>query len=53
MKIQKQISDKRGNKTYYKHVIVLSEELIKKSGLKSGDELEGRAKKGEIRLKKK
>ena len=53
MKIQKQLSHKRGDKIYYKYVIVLPDNLIESSGFKEGDELEAEAKKGEIRLKKK
>jgi hypothetical protein len=52
MKIQKQVSDRRGDKTYYKHVVVIPEDKIKESGLKAGEELEVEAKKGEIRLRK-
>lgn len=53
MKVQKQISDKRGEVVYYKYVIVLPEDKIKESGFKEGDELEAEARKGEIKLKKK
>jgi len=53
MKLQKHLSDKRGNKTYYKHVIVIPEKDVKDSGFKEGDELEAKAKKGEIKLRKK
>ncbi|MBA3064645.1 MAG: AbrB/MazE/SpoVT family DNA-binding domain-containing protein [Nanoarchaeota archaeon] len=52
MKIQKQLSKKRGDKTYYRSVLNLPSELLKKAGFKSGDELEAEAKKGEIRLRK-
>ncbi|HJX50307.1 MAG TPA: AbrB/MazE/SpoVT family DNA-binding domain-containing protein [Candidatus Nanoarchaeia archaeon] len=52
MKIQKQLSKKRGDKTYYKYVIVIPEEKIKEAGFKEGDKLEAESKKGEIRLKK-
>lgn len=54
MKIQKQISDKRKNKTYYKYVVVIKEKVLKEAGLKEGDELEVEVKrKGEMRLRKK
>jgi len=52
MKIQKQLSKKRGDKKYYKSVLNLPSELLKKAGFKEGDELEAEAKKGEIRLRK-
>ena len=53
MKIQKQLSKKTENKIYNKYVIVLPEKLIKESELKKGEELEGEAKKGEIKIKRK
>ena len=50
MKLQKQKSDyKRG---YSKYVVVIPEELIKKSELKESDELIGEADKHKIILKK-
>jgi len=52
MKIQKQISDKRNNKIYYKNVVVLPKELLKKSGLKESDKLKGKAEKNKIVIKK-
>jgi anaerobic selenocysteine-containing dehydrogenase len=53
MKIQRHLTDKRGDKKYYKYVVVISEKTIEKSGFKEGDELNAEAKKGEIKLKKK
>jgi len=53
MKIQKQLSKKRSDKKYYKSVLNLPSELLKKAGFKEGDELEAEAKKGEIRLRRK
>ncbi|GBE20325.1 MAG TPA: AbrB/MazE/SpoVT family DNA-binding domain-containing protein [Candidatus Pacearchaeota archaeon] len=53
MKIQKQLSKKRGDKIYHKYVIVLPKKIVKDSSLKEGDELEASAKKGEIKLRKK
>ena len=53
MKIQKQLSKKRGDKIYYKYMLNIPPKLIEESGFKEGDELEGEAKKGEVRLKKK
>jgi len=53
MKLQKQISDKRGNRVYYKYVIVLPENIVQEAGFKEGDELEAEARKGEIKLKQK
>jgi predicted molibdopterin-dependent oxidoreductase YjgC len=52
MKIQKQLSKKRGDKVYYKYVVNISPKLIEKSQLKEGDEIYAEAKKGEIKLKK-
>ena len=52
MKIQKQLSKKTDNKIYNKYVVVLPEKLIKDSKLQPGEDLEGEAKEGEIRLKK-
>ena len=53
MKIQKQLSKKRDDKKYYRYVINIPSELMEESGFKEGDELEGEAKKWEIRLRKK
>ena len=53
MKIQKQLSKKRGDKIYHKYVVVIPGDKIKESGLKEGDELKAEAKKGEIKLRRK
>lgn len=53
MKLQKQLSKKRGDKVYHKYVINIPEEIIKKAQLKKGDELEVEAEQGRIVLKKK
>ena len=50
MKIQKQLSKKRGEKKYYRYVINIPEDAIKKADFKEGDELNAEAKKGEIKL---
>jgi len=52
MKIQKQLSNKRKNKTYYKYAVVIPPMYVKESGLE-GYELEAEVTKGEIKLKKK
>jgi len=52
MKIQRQKTDRRGDKTYYKYVVVIPEETLKQAGLKEGDELKAEVKKGEVKLKK-
>ena len=52
MKIQKQLSKKRGDKVYYKYILNISKEILEDSGFKEGDELKAEAKKGEIKLKK-
>ncbi len=51
MKLQRHKT--RKNEEYYKYVLVLSNNLIEESGFHEGDELEGEAKKGEIKIKKK
>jgi bifunctional DNA-binding transcriptional regulator/antitoxin component of YhaV-PrlF toxin-antitoxin module len=53
MKVQKQLSKKRGDKIYHKYVIVLPENIIKEAKLKEGDDLDVEVKNGEVRLKKK
>ncbi len=52
MKIQEQLSKKTKGKTYYKYVVVFPAKLLKKAGLKAGDEVKGEVKKSEIRLRK-
>ncbi len=53
MKVQKQLSKKRGDKVYHKYVLNIPFGLLKKAGFKAGDELEADAKKGELKLRKK
>ena len=53
MKLQKHLTDKRGDKTYYKYVVVLKEKDVQEAGFREGEELDAEAKKGEIKLKKK
>ena len=53
MKLQKQLSKKRGDKIYNKFVVVIPPDVINESGFKEGDELVAEAKKGEIKLRKK
>lgn len=53
MKIQKHFVNKRGNKSYYKYVVVIPPEKIKEAEFSDDEELEADAKKGEIRLRKK
>jgi len=50
MKLQKHRT--RKDKSYYKYVVVIPEDIVKKSGFKEGDELQAEVKKGEIKLKK-
>ena len=52
MKIQKQLSKKRGDKIYYKNVVVIPDDVLEKAGFKGGEELEVEAKKGELKLKR-
>lgn len=44
MKLQKQLSKKRGEKKYYRYVINIPSKLIKKLGFKAGDELKAGVK---------
>jgi len=55
MKVQKQLSKKRDDKTYYKYVISIPEKELKRANIKEGDELYvsgSDSEKGEIKLKK-
>ncbi|MBT3691400.1 AbrB/MazE/SpoVT family DNA-binding domain-containing protein [archaeon] len=51
MKIQRQVSDKRGDKIYYKYVVVLPEGVVKDAGFKEGEELVAESDKGKVVLK--
>lgn len=53
MKIQKQLSKKRGDKVYHKYVVVIPEQALKDAHFKQGDELKAVVKKGEIKLSRK
>ena len=50
VKIEKVKSRKYKDTQYYKYRVIIPAELLKEAGFKEGDELEGEAKKGEIRL---
>ena len=50
MKLQKHYT--RKGKQYPKYEIVLPKDAVEKAGFKEGDELQAKAKKGEIRLRK-
>jgi hypothetical protein len=54
MKLQKHSSrkSKKGD-DYFKYEVILTKDLVEKSELKEGDELEGEATKHHITLKKK
>jgi len=53
MKLQKHKSRKTKNgEDYFKWEVVLSKEAVKKANFKEGDELEGKAEKNKIILKK-
>lgn len=52
MKVQRHLTDKRGKKKYYKYVVVIPEEEIKKAGFKKGQELKVESSNGKIVLKK-
>ncbi len=54
MKLQKQLSKKRGDKIYHKYIVNIPKEKIKAAGFKQGDELKAVVeKKGDMRLRKK
>ncbi|MCR4326994.1 MAG: AbrB/MazE/SpoVT family DNA-binding domain-containing protein [Nanoarchaeota archaeon] len=53
MKILKEKSREYKGKDYHKYKVNLPSGLIEEAGFKEGDELEAKAKKGEILLKKK
>lgn len=44
MKLQKQLSKKRGEKKYYRYVINIPSKIVKKLGFKAGDELKADVK---------
>ena len=52
MKLQKQLSKRTKGKDYHKYVVVIPEDIIKESELEEGEELEAKAKKGEIVLRR-
>lgn len=53
MKIQKQLSKKRGDKKYYRFVVNIPSDIMEQAGFKEGEELDFEAKKGEIKIKRK
>ena len=53
MKVLKVKSRNYNGKQYFKFRVNISEELLEQAGLKEGDELNAKAKKGEIKLRKK
>lgn len=53
MKILREKSREYKGKPYFKHKVNIPNKILEKAQFKEGDELEGKAKKGEIRLKKK
>jgi len=53
MKIQKRFLRKHKDKDYYKYIVNIPSRIIKESGLDYGEELEIKAEKGKIVLKKK
>lgn len=52
MKVLKEKSREYKGRPYFKYKVNIPEKIIKKAGFKEGDELEAKAKKGEIRLRK-
>lgn len=53
MKIQKRFLRKYKNKDYYKYVINIPPLVLKEAGLEYGEDIEAKAEKGKIILKKK
>lgn len=53
MKIQKRFLRKYKDKDYYKYIINIPPKILKETGLEYGEELEIKAEKGKIVLKKK
>jgi len=52
MKLQKQLSKKRGEKKYYRYVINIPSKIVKKLGFKAGDELKAHIKCGKLVMEK-
>ena len=53
MKIQKRFLRKYNNKDYYKYMVNLPPLVLKEAGIKYGEEVEIKAKKGKVILEKK
>ena len=53
MKLQSQISRKVGDTEYKKSWVVISQEILKKLGWKTGQELEGKVKENKLIIEKK
>lgn len=53
MKIQKRFLRKYKDKDYYKYVVNLPPSVVKEAGLEYGEDVEIKAEKGKIILKKK
>ena len=53
MKLQAQVTKKKGEKPYPKYAVILPRQAVEKAGFEKGDELEASARKGEIRLRRK
>ena len=53
MKVQKRFLRKYKNKDYYKYIVNIPPMVLKESGIKYGEEVEIKSKKGKIVLKKK
>ena len=52
MKLQKQKTHKKGDKQYYKYVIVIGERLVKALGWGAGNDLTANVKKDELIVRK-
>jgi len=52
MRLQKQLSKIVGKKRYYKYVIVLPSNILKKLGFKAGDELKADVKENKLVIRK-
>ncbi|MDP1729134.1 MAG: hypothetical protein Q8L27_02955 [archaeon] len=52
MKLQKQLSKRRGDKKYFRYTINISNSAVEQAGFKEGEELVAEGKKGEIKIYK-
>ena len=51
MQLQKQVSKRRGDRTYYKYVLVIPNKIVRAMKIKEGDEFKPSIKKKKLILK--